>query len=205
MTRPALAEGGPVLSYASEAEARADVAAVLGRGVRPAPARVYLIHAPSLAGKRGALPKLLPVLAALLPGAELLGYRDVFDPAARPHPSPADRVARLAAEVSGAVVLPQAWHSGAGPRLYRLGDAARAEAEGLAELGVPVLVLTGAGLCAWPDIRLAPSPSPHPMRLPWLAELPAPGGVVLPTVAARCRAMGLTPAGVSGPRGSVGS
>jgi len=187
---------GPPLSYASEAEARAYVARLVGRPPRPGRVRVYLIAPPVMTGRRrGVLPKLLPALAALLPGAELLGYGDVFGNE-RPHPTPPERVARLAAEVSGAVVLPRAWHDGPPPPRYQLGDAARAEAEGLAALGVPVLVLTGSGLCAWPDIRVVPAPEPHPRRSPWLAELPAPGVVVLPTVAASYRALGLpAPAG----------
>ena len=185
---------GPPPSWATAGEARAYVAAVLGRaqarGAQPARPAVYLICPPAMSGRRGNLRSLLPALRSLLPGAELLTYADVFAAEGRALQVP-ERVARLAAEVSGAVVLPRQWRKPGGPERAVIGEAARAEALGLVALGVPVLVFAGAALVAWPDVRLVEAPSGRPPRFPWLVELPAGSGVILPTLAASYRAMGL--------------
>ena len=169
------------VAYVEAVRARAEARPVVGRPL------VYLIHAP---GTGGALVAVKAFLRRTLPGARLVDYGDVFGEV-RPHPGTRRRVAQLAAEVAGAVVIPRAWREADGSVRHLLGPAARIEADQLAALGVPVLVVSPAGLVAWPDVRVSGAPQPGPRRLPWLVELPAPGVRVLPTVAASYAALGI--------------
>lgn len=184
-------------SYATAEQARAYVARVLSRP-RPKPPRVYLI-APAGSQKSRAWPKVMRVVRALLRGAEAIDYHQMF-----PHSDSGleDRVARIAAELSGALVITRRWTdnaTGAPPR-YLTGYAARQEADALAELGVPVLVLAPGGTVAWPDVR-AHRAEGTPRWLPIEIDLPAPPpGAILPTVAASYRALGIAPPRPAKPR-----
>jgi hypothetical protein len=180
------AEGAPA-SYASRDEARAYVARVLARSAPATPGEVYVIIRPGKAARR-ALANLGPTLAAMLPGAALVTHADVFGRGAAV--DVADRIAVIAGRVRGAVVIARRSASG----VWLIGGSARAEAEGLAARGVPVLVLAPRGLVAWPDVRARPAPEPHPLHSPIVLDMPAPARWrQLPTVAASLRAIGIRP------------
>jgi hypothetical protein len=192
------------VSYAAADEARAYVARVLSRPPAPAPASVYVIAVPSLP-RSPAWPVIAEALGKLLPGARLLTFADVFAPAA-PGTVPAEgraaalapaaqeRVPRIAEQARGAVVIPRkVRHPDTGARRYLLGYAARLEAEGLLALGLPVLVLVPGGLVAWPDVSVHAAAAPASPWVPLEIDMPEPPpeGVMLPTVAASYRALGL--------------
>jgi hypothetical protein len=179
-------EGAPA-SYATRDEARAYMARVLARPAPATPGEVYLIARPGRPAARS-IAKLLPTLAAMLPGAELVGHADVFGRGAAVEVP--ERVERLAARVRGAVVIPR-WLPA--QEAWVIGPSARAEAVGLVAAGVPVLVLTPRGLVAWPDVRAREVPE-YPQHARWALDLPAPARWrELPTVAASLRAIGVRP------------
>lgn len=181
-----MAEAVPPPSFASQDEARGYVSAVLARTPPREPGRVYVIASPLLR-QMPAMPKMLAVLGKALPGAELITYDDL----PRGRGEMGARIKTLAGGlVVGAVVLPRAWGLD-GETVHVVGAAARDEAAALVAAGVPVLVLTPVGLLAWPDVRLVPAPEGVSPRYPWRVEAPGPSSVLLPTVAASYRAMGL--------------
>jgi hypothetical protein len=183
---PDAGEGVPA-SYATVAEARAYVARVLARPVPAEPGAVYLIFRPGRPAARQ-LGKLWPTLAAMLPGAELVGHADVFGRGVAV--GVAGRVEHLAARVRGAVVIPRRL---AAQEAWVIGPSARAEAIGLVAAGVPVLVLTPRGLVAWPDVRAREVPD-YPQHSRIALDMPAPQRWrELPTVAASLRAIGVRP------------
>jgi hypothetical protein len=187
-------EAAPPASYATRDQAAAYVSRVLARRPPTSPAPVYLIAAPAL---MYAAPwsRLLGVLAKLLPGCELLAYRDVFTPAEQAAGIALEaRLERITRAAGGAVVVPSTTRPDEhGRRLYRLGYAARLEAEGVLAAGRPVLVLAPGGLVAWPDVRVHAATGRHSIFAPLELDMPEapPRGVVLPTVAASYRALGL--------------
>jgi hypothetical protein len=185
----------PPASYATREHAAAYVRRVLARSPAVSPAPVYVIVSPSLM-RAEAWPKLLGAVRGLLPGCELLGYADVFTPAEQAEGVPvADRVKRIVSAARGAVVLARvsATNSPTGGPRYLIGYSARLEAEGLLAAGLPVLVLVPGGLVAWPDVRTHPAEAPVSVHNPIELVVPAPPreGVVLATVAASYRALGL--------------
>ena len=177
------------LSYATAAQARAYVAAVLARPVPAGRApRVYLITAPGLVQTPG-WPKLRPAITAQLPGAELLDFADVFGPKpGKVHVT--DRVPQIIAGCDGALVVPRRYRRTDGAFGFLVGDAATDEAERLTAAGLPVLVLMTRGMAAWPDVRTRPIPGARRLDLDLPAPLPA--GRVLPTLAASYRALGVS-------------
>jgi hypothetical protein len=194
-------------SYATQAQARAYVARVLGRSPARSPASVYVIAVPSLP-RSPAWPGLAEALGKQLPGVRLLTFADVFPAeaaaesatvpaearAAALAPAVQERVPRIAEQARGAVVIPRkVRHPETGALRYLLGYAARLEAEGLLSLGLPVLVLVPGGLVGWPDVRVHAAAAPASPRVPLEIDVPkAPAeGVILPTVAASYRALGL--------------
>jgi hypothetical protein len=182
-------------SYATREHAAAYVRRVLARPPAEAPAPVYLIVSPTLT-RAEAWPKLLEAVRRLLPGCELLTYAEVFTPAEQAEGVPvADRIKRIASAARGAVVLARvsATNSPTGRRRYLLGYSARLEAEGVLAAGLPVLVLAPGGLVAWPDVRVHPAAPPVATHNPIELDMPEPPreGVILPTVAASYRALGL--------------
>ena len=180
-------EGAPA-SYATRDEARAYVARVLARPAPSVPGEVYLIFRPGRLA-RTRLDQLRPTLAAMLPGAKLVGHADVFGRGQAVEVG--ERVERLAARVRGAVVIAR-WL--AVQEAWVIGGSARAEAVGLVAAGLPVLVLTPDGLVGWPDVRTRPAPEPHPPQYQWALDMPAPARWrELPTVAASLRAIGIQP------------
>lgn len=193
------------VSYATADEARAYVMRVLSRPPAKAPASVYVIASPTLYGSP-AWPAIAEALDTLLPGAGLLTFNDVFPPGAVPaevvrearaaalHPPVQQRVPRIAERVRGAVVIPRkSVPPGASSPRYLLGYAASLEAAGLFALGLPVLVFAPGGMLAWPDVRAHPAVEPHPSYATVELDVPPapPQGVLLPTVAASYRALGL--------------
>lgn len=191
----------PPPSYATADEARAYVARVLSRRAPKAAdgkPRLYLIS-PAGTPKSKPYPKLLKVAAAKFPGAQLADYHDVWPK--RIDGGVADRVSRIAAEFSGALVLCRQFtmHT-SGEVVHLLGYAAKQEADSLAALGVPVLVLAPSGVVTWADVRPWANPEPPPW-LPITVDMPAPPeGAVLPTVAASYRALGIDNPGPRKPR-----
>lgn len=191
-----MTDPGPgVPSYATRAEADAYVRRVLARPPAAWPAPVYVIAAPTLT-RAEAWPALVAAVRALLPGCELLGYAEVFTPAEQAHGVPvADRIKRIAQAARGAVVLARvsATNSPTGRPRHLIGYSARLEAEGLLAAGLPVLVLVPGGLITWADVRAHPAAPPASMFNPIELDIPeAPSrGVILPTVAASYRVLGL--------------
>jgi hypothetical protein len=153
---------------------------------------VYLIAA-ARSQKSAAWPKIMRAVRAKLPGAEVTHYHEFFPSGDGGVDA---RVARIAAELSGALVIAQRWtDQDTGTVRYLLGYAARQEADALAALGVPVLVLTPETVAAWPDVRVRPAEN-APRWLPVEMDMPAPPrGALLPTVAASYRALGIAPPG----------
>jgi hypothetical protein len=182
-------------SYATADEARAYVARVLSRRVPKSPEgnpRLYLI-APAGSPKSPPWPNLLKVARAKFPRAELADYHEVWP--ARNDGGVDARVERIAAEFSGALVLCRQFTVSSGEILHLLGYAARQEADKLAALGVPVLVLAPSGIVTWADCRAWANPDPPPW-LPITVDMPeVPEGRTLPTVAASYRALGIAPPG----------
>ena len=187
MSSPPPLPPSPPATYATAEQARAYIAALAARPPLQAPGRVYLIHAPSL-NKSAAWPKLLPAVTAKLPGAELLGFADVFG---KPGTlvSLEDRIPRILAAADGALVIPR--QVKADPPRWLLGYAAAQEARALVAAGRPVLVLTRNGLAAWPDVRARPADEPHSRWLQMELDLPWQPDRPLPTLAASCRALGI--------------
>jgi hypothetical protein len=196
-------------SYATRDEARVYVARVLWHPPPDGPAPVYLIH-PSGLDASPAWGKIMLSLERLLPGCPLLTFRDVFTrertaaeagpgkkPAILRVPPVEERIPLIAAAARGAVVLPRTTRNaapeGARRPRYLLGYAARLEALGLIAACRAVLVLAPGGLVAWPDVRVHPAGEGVGHRNPLEIDMPeAPrGGIVLPTVAASYRALGL--------------
>lgn len=175
-------------SYATADEARAYVARLAARPRPPRPAPVYLI-APSSMLKSAPWPRLRYAVGELLPGCPLLEFGDVFG---GEFPGAEDRIPAIAERAAGAVVIPRTVPGDAGLR-YLIGYAARLEASALAGMGRAVLVFAPGGMLAWPDVRVRKGKPPVPAFSPFEVDLPPipPGGVLLPTVAASYRALGL--------------
>jgi len=114
----------PPASYATRDQAAAYVSRVLARRPPTSPAAVYLIAAPSLMYSP-AWERIVPVLRRVLPGCELLAYRDVFTPAeATEGIGPDERIKRIVRAAGGAVVIPSSSRpDDQGRRRYLLGYA----------------------------------------------------------------------------------
>jgi hypothetical protein len=182
------------LTYGTAEGAREYVAAVLARRVPAgAAARLYLIAAPTLR-KSPAFGPLAATLANRMPGAVLVQYRDLFGhPARQPHVT--ERVDLIAAECAGAVVVPVRYSRPGSASQYFIGPAAADEANRLAGLGVPVLVLAPDDMAAWPDVALRELPPDEPRlrHTRYEVMMPARSPRPLPTVAASYRALGIAP------------
>ena len=191
MTRPkettistaATAATARPVSYATRVQARAYVAS-LAPG--PAAAPVYLIASPA-ARDSHRWPRWTAELAALLPGLELITWRDLPDSFAG---VPAgQRPARLANALRAAIVLPDKHQ---GRRWF--GRTAAAEARAFLEAGKPVLVYAEGRLTAWPDCRLARRRADAPKFTPREVLIPAAAPRPLPPLEASLRILGQAPA-----------
>lgn len=177
------------VSYATAAQARAYVGSLVpGPGGAP----VYLIASPAVRkGDRWA--RWTAELEKLLPGLKLITWRELPEnftgiPAA-------ERPARLARALRGAIVLPDKRHG----RRW-IGHVAAAEARAFAAAGKPVLVYAEGRLSAWPDCRLVEDQADAPKFTPVEVLIPAEAPCMLPTLNASLRALGHAPAaGSPGP------
>ena len=138
----AAATARPV-SYATRDQARAYVTSLTRTG---STAPVYLIASPA-ARDSYRWPRWTAELAALLPGLELITWRDL--PGSFTGVPIGQCPARLAGALRGAIVLPDKQQG----RRW-IGRTARSEARAFAAAGKPVLVYAEGRLTAWPDCRL---------------------------------------------------
>ena len=170
------------VSYATRAQARAYVTS-LTRTQSTAP--VYLIASPA-ARDSYRWPRWTAELAELLPGFELITWRDLPD--SFTGVPGGQRPARLASTLRAAIVLPDK-HQG---RRW-IGRTAAAEARAFLEAGKPVLAYAEGRLSAWPDCRLARRRADAPKFTPLEVLIPAAAPRPLPTLDASLRILGQAP------------
>lgn len=177
------------ITYATAEQAKAYVTAVQRRPVAHLTDRsAYVITHPGKSAE-----PMIPVAARLMPGVRLVRYGMIFPGA--PVPDAAERAEEIERKCTGAIVLPSRQGS-KGAFRFLLGHAATTEANALASMGVPVLVLGPGGLIAWPDAGrpgiLSVGPG-QPSRT--VLELPArpPDVRLLPTLLVSLRVLGIAP------------